>query len=160
MANKIYTAAESAITFGDSSQTVVLAMQNLAANTGVIGAELDRGAGSLASRFRLRGSFQKGVAGVVGQVIRIFIFTSDGTNRDGLVGTSGALTENQALNAFLTLPVIVNTTSTSVRINQSFVVEIPFRYISVGVINSTTGLLLNSANACVISLTPIPDEIQ
>jgi hypothetical protein len=105
--------------------------------------------------------FDKGVASVVGQVINVYIFTSDGTNADGTVGTAdAALTTNQALNAFLILPVVVNTTSTSVKITQSYVVEIPSRYVSVGVMNSTTGLLRAAANVCTISLTPIPDEIQ
>jgi len=161
MASKLYTAQETAITFQDSSGSAVITLQNLAAATGRVSARYDRGAGSIATRYMLRATFQKGVAGVVGEVIAVYIFTSDGTNADGLVGTAdAALTTNQALNAYLKLPVIVNTTSTSTAITQSFEVEIPSRYLSVGVINSATGLLLNTANASLITLTPIPLESQ
>lgn len=161
MANKVYTAIETAITFQDSGGSAVITLNNLAAATGRVSARYDRGAGSIATRYMLRAVFDKGVAGVVGQIINTYIFTSDGTNPDGTVGTAdAALTANQALNAFFTLPVVVNTTSTSVKITQSAIVEIPTRYFSVGVMNSTTGLLRAAANVCTISLTPIPDEIQ
>lgn len=162
MANKIYTAIETAITFQDSGGSAVITLNNLAANVGRVSARYDRGAGSIASRYLLRGVFDKGVAGVVGQIINMYIFTSDGTNADGTVGTAdAALTANQALNCFdRPYPVVVNTTSTSVKITQSFIVEIPTRYFSIGVMNSLIGLLRASANVCTISLTPIPDEIQ
>ncbi len=161
MANLIYTVFETAITFQDSGGSAVITLQNLAAATGRVSARYDRGAGNIATRYIWRAVFDKGVAGVVGQVINAYIFTSDGTNADGTVGTAdAALTANQALNAFDVLPVVVYTTSTSVKITRSKVVEIPTRYFSVGVMNSTTGLLRNSANVCTISLTPIPDEIQ
>jgi hypothetical protein len=161
MANKVYSAFETAITFQDSSGSAVITLNNLAANTGRVSAQYDRGAGSLAGRFLLRAKFEKGVAGVVGQIIRVCVFTSDGTNIDGNVGASdAALTANQALNSFFEMPVVVNTTSTNTAITQSCLVDIPARYVSVGVINSTTGLLRASANVSVISLTPIPDEIQ
>lgn len=161
MANLIYQAIQTAIVFQDSSGDAVITLNNLAAATGRISARYDRGAGSLARRYMWRCVFDKGVAGVVGQIINCYIFTSDGTNADGTVGTAdAALTANQALNYFDILPVVVNTTSTSVKITQSKIVEIPTRYFSVGVMNSTTGLLRAAANVCTISLTPIPDEIQ
>lgn len=162
MPNLIYTVQESAITFQDSSGSAVITLANLAAATGRVSAQYDRGAADMATRYTVRCKFEKGVAGVVGQIINVYVFTSDGTNVDGTVGTAdAALTANQALNAFLILPVVVNTTSTNTAITQSFgPLEIPFRYISIGVMNSTTGLLRNTANANTIKLTPIPDEIQ
>jgi hypothetical protein len=162
MANKVYVAQEAAITFQDSGGSAVITLNNLAAATGRVSARYDRGAGSIATRYLMKCVFDKGVAGVVGQIINVYVFTSDGTDADGTVGTSdAALTANQALNCFeRPYPVVVNTTSTSVKITQSYIVEIPTRYFSIGVMNSTTGLLRASANVCTISLTPIPDEIQ
>jgi hypothetical protein len=161
MPTKFYTAQETAITFQDSGGSAVITLLNLAAATGRVSARYDRGAGSIATRYLLRAKFEKGVASVVGQAIAVYIFTSDGTNADGTVGTADAvLTANQAQNAYLMLPVIVSTASTNTAITQSFEIEIPTRYFSVGVMNSTTGLLRNTSNSCVISLTPIPPESQ
>jgi hypothetical protein len=161
MPTKFYTAQETPITFQDASGSALMTLINLAAATGRISAKYDRGAGSIATRYLLRAKFEKGVASVVGEAIRVYIFTSDGTSADGGIGTAdGVLIANTALGAFLTLPVIVNTVSTNTPITQSFEVEIPTRYFSVGVMNSTTGLLRNTSNSCVISLTPIPPESQ
>ncbi len=149
------------MTFQDSSGSAVLTLNNLAAATGRVSARYDKGSGSKSRWYMMRCKFEKGVAGVVGQVINVFIFTSDGTNADGTVGVSdAALTTSQALNALSLSQVVVSTTSTNTAITQSFIVEIPERYFSIGVINSTTGLLRASANTSTISLTPIPDEIQ
>jgi len=162
MANLIYQVIQTPIVFQDSSGDAVISLNALAANTGRVSARYDRGATSLARRYTLRGVFDKGAASVVGEIINMYIFTSDGTNADGTVGTAdGPLTANQALDCFeRPYPVVVNTTSTSVKITRSYVVEIPTRYFSVGVMNSVTGLLRAAANVCTISLTPVADEIQ
>jgi hypothetical protein len=161
LANKIYTAFETAITFQDSSGSAVITLANLAAATGRISARYDRGAGSIATRYLCRARFEKGVAGVVGEVIPVYIATSDGTNPDGNVGTAdAALTTAQANNLIHVVSVYVEVTTTNTPFIRSAVVEIPTRYFSVGVINSATGLLRNNANSNTISFTPIPDELQ
>jgi hypothetical protein len=161
MANKIYTVFETAITFKNTGGTVAMNLRNLAAATGRVSAQLDRGAGSIATRYYLHVKLEKGVAGVVGEAVLVYVFTSDGTDIDGTVGsTDAALTTNQALDAFLVLPVIVNTTATNTAITQSFLVEIPSRYISMGLMNSTTGLLRDTDGSSLITLIPIADEVQ
>ena len=161
MANKVYVATETALTFQDSGGTAVITLNNLAANVGRVSAQVDRGAGSRASRFLLEAKFEKGVAGVVGQIITVCLFGGDGTNTDGNVGVvDAALTATQALAAFFTLQVVVTTTATNTPIRQTCEVSLPLRRVSVGVVNSLTGLLRATANACVVTLTPMPDEVQ
>jgi len=145
----------------DSGGSAVITLNNLAANVGRVGTQIDRGLGLLPRWYLLQGKFEKGVAGVVGQIITVGIFLSDGTNVDGNVGVAdAALTATQMLAAYVTLEVVVTTTSTNTPIVQSKLVEIPpMQYISGGVINSVTGLLRATNNACRIALFPFHDEV-
>lgn len=157
----ILSQIETAITFQSSGGSALLWLKNLAANTGRISARYDRGTGLMARYYLLQGKFEKGVAGVVGQIITVGLFLSDGTNVDGNVGIAdGALTSTQMLAAYLTMEVVVTTTSTDTPIVQSKLVEIPpMRYISVGVLNSVTGLLRDVHSSSVVTLFPFHDEI-
>lgn len=157
----VYTGYGTPLTFGDSGQSAVLTMQNVAAAAGRISAQYDRGAGSIPTDFLVVAKFEKGVAGVVGHVIPIYVARGDGTFVEGNVGTvDAALTAAQAAGLLLVGSVYVNTTSTNTAIVGVFVVNIATRYFSAGYINSATGLLRNTANSCVLSFTPIFDEIQ
>lgn len=157
----LYTKFETPITFGDTSQSYPIALQNLAANVGVYSNRADRGAGSIATTYICRARFRKGVASVVGQAIGVYVFTSDGTDSDGTLATTGTtLTAAMLVNAFWMMPVIVESTSTSVSFIRSGIVTIPTRYFSVGVMNSLTGLLTNTANQALISFTPVVPALQ
>jgi hypothetical protein len=152
------------VTFSDSGSTAVITLNNLAANTGRVSAQVDRGAGAIPTWFTLRGTFQKGVAGVVDEVIWVYIitFNAAGTHGDGEVGASdAALTAVQAKNIPIRFPVFVPFTSTNTDFTASYPpFEIASRYFSVGVLNSLTGLLRAVANSCVITLTPVNMEAQ
>ena len=157
----LYTKFETPITFGDSGQSYPIALQNLAANAGVYSNRADRGAGSIATRYIVRARFRKGVASVVNEVIGVYIFTSDGTDSDGTLATTGTtLTTAMLPNAWDSFGVVVESTSTAVSFIRSRIVEIPTRYFTVGVMNSLTGLLTNTANTALISFTPIVDALQ
>jgi len=159
--SKIYTSFGTPITFGDSAQSYAIALNGLAANVGIYSNRADFGAGSVPTTYLCRASFQKGVAGVVNEIISVYVFTSDGTLADGTLATTGTtLTTAMLPNAWWMLPVVVESTTTSVRFTRSGLVTIPTRYCTIGVMNSLTGQLLGSANACVVSLTPIIDAIQ
>jgi hypothetical protein len=161
MPNKIYTAFETPITFQDSGGSAVITLQNLAAATGRISARFDRGAGSIATWYMCRAKIEKGIASVVNEVVAVYVSTSDGTNPDGNVGTAdAALTTANASALPLIIPLLITSTATNTPFTSSAPVWIPTRYFSVGVMNSTTGLLRNTANSCVISFTPLVDELQ
>lgn len=162
MANKVYIAPETAITFQDSGGTVVLAMQNLAFGVGRISAQRDRGAGSLPGRHRWQAKIQFDTAPILNEVVEIYLAQSDGTYVDGTLGTAdAALIAAKKVNLKLIGRVIVDTVSTGVDIVARGVFMIYDRYYSIGVWNASAGdNLKNTANANSITITPFPDEIQ
>jgi hypothetical protein len=162
MASKVYRAIETAVVFRDSSGTVVMTLQNLAAGAGRVSAQHDRGAGSLAQLHEVTAVFQMETAGVVGEAIEVYLFESDGTYQDGTVGTSdAALTADKRRNGMLVGAVIVDTTSTATNIVARFKdVPITSQYYSVGVWNATADNLEDTANASRIIVTPMPPELQ
>ena len=163
MANKIYRATETPITFKDSGGTVVMTLQNLAFGAGRVSARHDRGAGSLAQLHEVIGVFQFETAPALKEVVEIWLFQSDGTFADGTIGTAdAALTSDKRSNGTLVGTVVVDTTSTATDIVGRFVdVPISSRYISLGVWNASAGdNLENTANANQIIVTPNPPEIQ
>ena len=163
MANKIYRAVETAITFRDSSGDVVITLQNLAFGVGRVSAQKDRGANSQPKLHEVIGVFQFETAPVVGEQIELYLFQSDGTYVDGTVGTSdAALASDKRRNGLFIGAVIVDTTSTGTDIIARFSdVPITSRYYSIGVWNGSAGdNLKNTANTSRVIVTPMPDEIQ
>ena len=163
MANKVYRALETAITFRDSGGDVVITLQNLAFGAGRLSAQKDRGAGSQAQLHEIRGIFQFETAPQLGEAVELYLFQSDGTYVDGTVGTAdAALTSDKRKNGQLIGAVICDTTSTGTDIVASFQnVPISSRYYSVGVWNTSSGdNLKNTANTSRVIITPMPPEIQ
>lgn len=162
MANKVYTAEESAVTFQDSGGTVVLALINLAFGAGRISARHDRGVGSKAGRHKWKAKLQFETAAVIGEVVEIYLSESDGTYADGTPGTAdAALTADKRRNLVLLGRVRVDTVSVATDIVASGVFMLYERYYSIGVWNGSAGdNLENTANANILTITPYPDEIQ
>lgn len=163
MANKLYRAVETAITFRDSSGDVVLTLQNLAFGAGRVSAQYDRGAGSLAQLHEVIGVFQFETAPALGEAVEIYLFESDGTYQDGTVGTSdAALTSDKRRNGMLIGAVLADTTGTATNIVARFKdVPITSRYYSIGVWNaSAADNLEDTANASRVIVTPMPPELQ
>jgi hypothetical protein len=163
MANKVYRAIETPVVFRDSSGDVVISLLNLAFGAGRVSAQKDRGAGSVAQLHEVIGVFQFETAPAVGEAVEIYLFQSDGTYVDGTLGTAdAALTSDKRRNGMLIGSVIVDTTSTATDIVGRFQnVPISSRYYSIGVWNASAGdNLENTANACRVIVTPMPDEIQ
>lgn len=162
MANKVYRAVESAITFKDSGGSAVITLQNLGFGAGRISARYDRGANSLPARYRWRAVMQFETAAVVGELVEIYLAPSDGTYVDGNIGTAdAALTTDKRRNLDLIGVVVVDTTSTATNITASGICYIWDRYFSVGVWNASAGdNLENTSNASLVEFVPMPDEVQ
>lgn len=162
MANKIYNAPETAVTFKDSGGDVVITLASLGAGAGRVSAQYDRGAGSKPALYKWRGVFQFDSAPAVGELVELYLFGGDGTVVDGTLGTSdAAMTTDKRRNGKLIGVVVVDTTSATTDIVGSGVCEIFDRYVSLGVWNGSAGDTLEAtANACYVVLTPIPPEIQ
>lgn len=163
MANKVYRAVETSITFRDSGGDVVLTLQNLAFGAGRVSARYDRGAGSLAKLHEVIAVVQFETAPALGETVEIYLFQSDGTYMDGTLGTSdAAMSSDKRRNGLHIGSVVVDTTSTATDIIGRFLeVPITSRYYSIGVWNASAGdNLENTANASRVIVTPMPDEVQ
>lgn len=162
MANKIYRAVETTLTFRDSSGDAVITLQNLAFGAGRVSARYDRGAGSLARIFEWRAIVQFETAPALGELVEIYLITSDGTYVDGTLGTSdAAMSSDKRKNGKLIGCIVVDTTSTATDIVASGFCLINTRYFSVGVWNASAGdNLKNTANTSRVIFTPSPDEVQ
>jgi hypothetical protein len=162
MPNKILHAPETALTFKDSGGSAVITLANLAFGAGRVSAQYDRGSGSKAGLYIWRGQFQFATAPAIAELIELYLFGGDGSVVDGTVGTAdAALTSDKRRNGWNFGTVVVDTTSTNTDCVGSGVVEIYDRYISIGVWNGSAGdNLRNTANTSIITLTPVPPEIQ
>lgn len=162
MANKIYIAGESAVTFQDSGGSAVLTLQNLAFQAGRISARYDRGAGSKPGRHLWIAKLQFETAPALGEMVRIYAAYSDGTYADGTPGTAdAALTADKRRNLKQIGNVVVDTVSITTDIVASGLFMLYTQYYSIGVWNDSAGdNLENTANANIITIYPYVDEIQ
>ena len=162
MANKVYRAVETALTFKDSGGDAVITLQNLGKGAGRISAVYDRGAGSKPRLYKWRAVVQFETAPVVGEQVEIMLSESDGTLADGVVGAAdAALTSGQKLNLQTIGIVRAQTTDTATNFIASGMCLINDRYFSVGVWNGSAGdNLEDTANVSQVVFTPMPDEIQ
>lgn len=162
MSYEVPIVLETPITFKDSGGSAVITLQNLAASAGRISAQYDRGAGILAPLCTIRASVPFETAPIVGEAVRIYVATSDGTNVDGTVGTSdAALTSTKLANLMLVGNVVVDTTSVDTVVTGTFQdVPITTRYFSIGVFNGTADNLQDDANTAVVTVTFYTPQVQ
>lgn len=162
MANQVLRALGTPITFQDSGGTTAITLANLGFGAGRVSARHDRGAGSQPLEFEWRAIMQFETAPIVGEIVEIWLFQSDGTYADGVIGTSdAALTSDARRNGLLIGRVVAQSTSTATDNIASGLCKISSRYFSVGVWNGSAGdNLENTSNANKIIFTPIPYEVQ
>lgn len=162
MANLILRALGTTFSFRDSGGDAVITLKNLGFGAGRVSARLDRGSGSKSRLFHWRAVIQFETAPVVGELVEIYVFESDGTYADGVVGTAdAALTSDQRKNGKLIGVVVVDKTSTATDIVASGMCVVNTQYFSVGVWNGSAGdNLEDTTNACRVNFVEVPDEIQ
>lgn len=168
MANKVYTAPETALVFTESSGDATFTPKNVANGAGRVSAQLDRGAGSKAMRYRWEAKFstQANITpGTAGVQLEVYIITAHHTaaDVDSSVGQSDAAlsSRNQLLNAKLIgIVVPTGTAAGTGSFVASGIVEIAARYVSVAYWNATGQALVNTDNTHPFRLVPMPDEIQ
>ena len=164
MANKVYKIDETSITWTDTTGDLAMTLNNLAAGTGRQGAQKDLGAVATARsrRYRWRCIVQQDTAGVVGEVIRVYLKRGDGTYYDNDDGTGDAAVsaEDKLRNCLLLGILQVDEAVADVNISKEGEVEISCRYVIPIIWNATADNLQATNNVNVFILTPDPDEIQ
>jgi hypothetical protein len=161
MANKIYQHDESAITWLASGGTEAFTPTSLATASGRQGAHHDFGTSARPRLFAWRAWIKPGGTRVVGESVRVYLKTSDGTRHDNDDGTGDiGLSSGDKLRNVRQLGAIVIDENAAVEMVASGIVEIGARYAAPIFYNGTANTLSSTAADFGFSLTPIPDEIQ
>jgi hypothetical protein len=162
MANKIYLAPETTITFKSSGGTVMFTPTSVADAAGRLSARHDLGSASRSRRYEWRAKTKLSAAATVGRVIEIYLATSDGTIADGNQGASdAAFSAGDERRNLKFIGVIEVDKNDSTRVfHASGVCEIDARYVSVVWWNDTGQSLSGTASDHEFILTPVPDEVQ
>ncbi len=161
MANKIYQHDESAIIWLSSGGTEAFTPTSLASAAGRQGAHHDFGTSARPRLFVWRAWIKPGGTRVVGEGIRIYLKTSDGTRHDNDDGTGDiAVSAADKLRNLRQLGAIQIDENAAVEMVASGIVEIGARYAAPVFWNGTANALSSTAADFGFSLTPIPDEVQ
>lgn len=164
MANLIYKKDETSITWTDTTGDLAMTLNNLAAGAGRQGAQKDLGAGGTAraNRFQWLAIVQQETAGVVGEVIRVYLKVGDGTyytNDDG-TGNIAVSAEDKLRNVKFLGNIVVDEAVADVNLVATGVVEIDERYCMPIFWNATADNLQATNDVSKFILTPTPFEIQ
>lgn len=161
MANKVYLAQESAVTWLASAGTEAFTPTSLASNAGRQGAHHDFGAGSHARLYAWRAWIKPGATRVVGEVMRIYWKTSDGTHHDNDDGTGDiALSASDKLRNITLIGQIVIDENAAVEMVASGLLEHSHRYGAPIFFNATANTLSGTAADYGFQVIPVPDEVQ
>jgi hypothetical protein len=161
-ANKIKINPETPITFKESGGTVTFTPKNTATAAGRISARHDLGAAARASLYEWRARTKVQAAPTVGNVLEIYLATSDGTVADGNQGTSDAAfsAADKRRNLHYVGQVVMDKNDATEVFQASGFLTIVARYVSVVWWNGTGQSLTNVAGDHEFILTPVPDEVQ
>lgn len=161
MANKVYMVPETAITWLSTGGTELFTPTSLASAAGRQGALHDFGTTARARRFAWRAWLKPGATRVVGEIVRVYLKTSDGSHPDNDDGTGDiAVSAEDKLRNLAQIGAVVIDENAAVEMVASGVVEIDARYAGPVFWNATANALSSTAADFGFSLTPTPDEIQ
>jgi hypothetical protein len=167
MANLIYVADGSLLTFKSSGGSALFTPTSLAQNAGRVSTQLDLGAAPRALRYEWRASSKAAGTVVVGDtLVDIYASTQDVTSTGIQDGTPGLVdaalaTIEKARNMQWIGALIVEATAAAV-IQSSGIIELTARYVSIVWVNrlSTAVALSATATDHLFTLQAKPDQIQ
>lgn len=164
MANKIYQTPETAIQWLASGGDYTLTLTSLAASAGRQGGQGDLGSAARSREYTWRFYMKFVTTPVVGEVIRIYWKSSDGSHPDNDDGTTDAAVsaEDKLKNLRLLGRLIVDEASTTPEFVASgpLPIELPHRYGMPVIWNDTTDAFSATAADHGFILTPVPLELQ
>jgi hypothetical protein len=161
MANKVYQHDEAALTWDAAGTTELFTPTSLGAAAGRQGVLHDFGTGARSRLFAWRAWLVPGATRVVGEVIRVYLKTSDGTTPDNDDGTGDiAVSSVDKLRNVRQIGAIIIDENAAVAMAASGYVALPARYGAPIFWNATANSLSATAGDFGFSLTPVPDEVQ
>jgi len=165
MANKVYVNPETPIVFAPATATVsnvTFEVDALANGAGYQSAQHDLGTAPRSRMFAWRAFTQCQLTPVVGNIIRVYLKTSDGTYADNDDGTGdlAVSAENKLKNLKYIGAIIVDEAAANIPFVASGLVSITSRYVQVVFWNASGATLTTDVNEHGFILQAIPDEIQ
>ena len=163
MVNKVYQHDEAAIIWTDTTGTLAMTLNNLAASgNGRQGAVKDFGTAARAGWFAWRAWFKAATAPVVDEEVRVYAKTSDGTHPDNDDGTGNIVVSSadKLKNLLQVGTIVVDEAATAVEFVKSGLIWLPQRYFMPLLWNATADNFEATNNVSGFSLTPVPSEIQ
>jgi|ERR1043166_5319876 hypothetical protein len=161
MANKVYQHDETAIVWKSSGGDHAFTPTSLATAAGRQGAYHDFDTSARAALYAWRMALKPGGTRVVGEIIRVYWITSDGTSPDNDDGTGdiavSALDKLRNVDQIGTIQIDEN--AAVVMVGHG-VIEVTHRYGAPAIWNATANTLSATAGDYIFTLTPIPPEIQ
>ena len=161
MANKVYQPQETAVTWKASGGSELFTPTSLASGAGRQGAHHDFTVGSVGRRFAWRAWIVPGGTRVVGEVIEVYLKTSDGTTPDNDDGTGDiAVSAGDKRRNLRLLGVIQIDENAAVPMAVSGEVTLLHRYGAPVFWNRTANSLSSTAADFGFSMIAVPDEVQ
>lgn len=161
MPREILQKLGTAITWLSTGGTETFTPTSLASAAGRQGAHHDFGVAAMTRRFAWRAWIKPGATRVVGEIIEIYLKTSDGTHHDNDDGTTDiAVSSINKLKNLEPLGAIQIDEDAAVEMVKSGIVEVGHRYAAPVFWNRTANALSSTAADFGFSLTPITDEVQ
>ena len=157
MANKIYRAVETALTIKDSGGDAAITLASLASGAGRSSGQLDRGANSKPAWFRWEAQFKTGSSVTIGLGVRLYLYTGETMVAD--LTTDAARSAETLFNNFQLLGQILASSNAVGPFAASGLIELG-RYVVVGFWNASGQTFTNTNGDNMITLTPIPPEVQ
>lgn len=169
--SKQFMRPDTQITFCASGCTNAMTMDNIGSAAGRVAAQYDKdslglngasGARAMPADWKWRCNWSLTGTNVVDSTIELWIATSDGTNVDGVVGTTNAAlgSANQRKALIFAGQLVVYQTTTNTTMTASGMVRIPDRYFSPVMYNNTGLSTQNSANVNKCWFQPLYQEMQ
>lgn len=159
---KVYESPGTTVTFRGAGGTITLTPQNEGAGKGRISNAWDRGAGAQPARYKWRLRTRWAATAASGDSVRIYLVTSDGANPDGTLSATDAELTNETplLNNCQFIGAVLSSGVSQVEVSSG-VCLIHDRYVQVAVWNGSAAVALTNTEADhILTLTPIPDDIQ
>lgn len=157
----VYQDEEDTISWLASGGTATFTPTSLGAAAGRQGELHDLGASARPRRFVWRARIVPGGTRVVGEVIRIYLKTSDGTNPDNDDGTGDiAVSSVDKLRNLTPIGAITIDENAAVAMVASGEIEISARYVGPVFWNATANALSATAGDFGFWLTEVPDAVQ
>lgn len=168
-AGDVLLRAGDTITWGDSGQTHVMTLQNLATVAGRVGARGDLGEWPRPLVWRWYLEIEWATAPTIDQAVELYFGGWD--NDTGPASPQGQLPAtdtgyaagNAGLSKRKNLPLVGPVTAETAAVGPfsgGGFIALPYRYVSPFVYNGGGQALKNTANSCVLRLTPVYSQVQ